>query len=143
MSSKFETEIVVRPDDIDGNRHVHNTVYLDYVLAARYDQMRRCYKMPMEEFTHEGWSWVVRRTEIEYKRPLLIGDTARVRTWVIGMGDPSGNKRSRSICTVGFEVESVASGKLAARGEIVYVMIDAKTGKPIEIPKIVQEKYSI
>ena len=40
----------VRPDDIDMNRHVHSSRYLDYVLAARFDQMERCYKMSMQAF---------------------------------------------------------------------------------------------
>ena len=31
----FATEMQVRPDDIDMHRHVHNSRYLDYVLAAR------------------------------------------------------------------------------------------------------------
>ena len=48
LRSKFETEMPVRPDDIDMNQHVHNSRYFDYVLAARYDQMARCYRMPME-----------------------------------------------------------------------------------------------
>ena len=33
--SKFESELAVRPDDIDLYQHVHSTRYLDYVLAAR------------------------------------------------------------------------------------------------------------
>ena len=37
--SKFETELSVRPDDIDLYQHVHSTRYLDYVLAARFEQM--------------------------------------------------------------------------------------------------------
>lgn len=43
MKTKFNTEIIVRPSDIDINRHVHQSVYMDYVLFARYDQMKRCY----------------------------------------------------------------------------------------------------
>ncbi len=50
MTTKFDTEITVRPNEIDINRHVHQSVYLDYILFARYDQMKRCYKMSMEEF---------------------------------------------------------------------------------------------
>ena len=46
LRSRFETEMPVRPDDIDMNQHVHNSRYFDYVLAARYDQMARCYRMP-------------------------------------------------------------------------------------------------
>ena len=36
----FETEITIRPDDIDLNNHVHNTKYLDHVQAPRYEQMK-------------------------------------------------------------------------------------------------------
>ena len=39
--SKFETELLVRPDDIDLYQHVHSTRYLDYVLAARFEQMEK------------------------------------------------------------------------------------------------------
>ena len=60
LRSKFESEMQVRPDDIDMNRHVHNSRYFDYVLAARYDQMARCYGMPMEEFIRHGFGWVVK-----------------------------------------------------------------------------------
>ena len=55
--SRFETELQVRPDDIDMNQHVHASRYLDYVLAARYDQMERCYGMSMEEFVRAGFGW--------------------------------------------------------------------------------------
>jgi acyl-CoA thioester hydrolase/thioesterase-3 len=50
IHSKFETEMQVRPDDIDLFQHVHSSRYMDYVLAARYDQRTRCYDMPWEEF---------------------------------------------------------------------------------------------
>jgi len=50
MTKKFETEITVRPNKIDYNRHVHQSVYLDYLVHARIDQMERCYKMSIEEF---------------------------------------------------------------------------------------------
>jgi len=63
--SRFETELQVRPDDIDMNQHVHNSRYFDYVLAARYDQMARCYGMSMEEFLKAGCSWVVKTAHLE------------------------------------------------------------------------------
>src|SRR6185295_15602437 len=82
MGTKFETELQVRPDDIDMNRHVHGSRYFDYVLAARYEQMSRCYKMSMEDFHQAGFNWVVRAAHIEYKRPLGLGDSFQVRTRV-------------------------------------------------------------
>ena len=80
--TKFETVLAVRPDDIDMNQHVHGSRYFDYVLAARYEQMARCYGMAMEEFTKAGFAWFTRTACIEYKRQLRLGDTFIVRTWV-------------------------------------------------------------
>src|SRR5688572_5943127 len=57
--SRFETEMEVRPDDIDMFQHVHASRYQDYVLAARFEQMKRCYKMSMEEFLARGLGWFV------------------------------------------------------------------------------------
>jgi acyl-CoA thioester hydrolase/thioesterase-3 len=58
--SKFETILKVRPDDIDMNNHVHSSKYIDYVLAARYEQMEHNYKMPMQEFIKHGYGWVIK-----------------------------------------------------------------------------------
>ena len=71
MYSIFETEITIRPDDIDLNNHVHNTKYLDYVQAARYEQMIKEYKMSMEEFHSLGYNWVASTAHIEFKRALI------------------------------------------------------------------------
>ncbi|MGB2763948.1 MAG: hypothetical protein WBC20_06005 [Candidatus Aminicenantaceae bacterium] len=40
MPTKFDTEITVRPSEIDINRHVHQSVYMDYVLFARWVRMK-------------------------------------------------------------------------------------------------------
>ena len=56
--TRFETALSVRPDDIDMNQHVHASRYHDYVLAARYDQMARCYQMAMEEKCKEHKFWM-------------------------------------------------------------------------------------
>ena len=45
----YTTRLQVRPDDIDMFGHVHSSRYMDYVLAARFEQMERCYQMSMPE----------------------------------------------------------------------------------------------
>lgn len=69
MNSIFETEVTIRPDDIDMNKHLHSSKYQDYLFTARFDQMKNNYKMSMQEFMKNGYSWVVSEFKIEYKRP--------------------------------------------------------------------------
>jgi YbgC/YbaW family acyl-CoA thioester hydrolase len=133
--SKFETEMQVRPDDIDMNQHVHASRYLDYVLAARYDQMARCYKMSMEEFIAAGLGWYVRISHVEYKRPLGLGDHFVVRTWV--------DEFVRDGVVVQFQILLKTNGKLACDGFFHYTMVDLKTGRAQTIPDWIVERYSV
>ena len=138
--SKFETELQVRPDDIDMNQHVHNSRYFDYVLAARYDQMERCYRMSMEEFIQMGLAWVVRTSFINFKRPLGLGDRFIVRTWIESMV-----KDGARVC---FEIMKKDNGKppggkLSCDGYFDYTMINVKTGRAEVIPESIIQKYSI
>jgi acyl-CoA thioester hydrolase/thioesterase-3 len=133
--SRFETELQVRPDDIDMNQHVHNSRYFDYVLAARYDQMARFYKMSMEEFLQAGFGWVVRTAHLEYKRPLNLGDTILVRTWVDSI--------SRDGVKVHFEIFKKSNRKISCSGHFDYTMISLKTGRAEIIPAWIADKYSI
>lgn len=133
--SRFETEMQVRPDDIDMNRHVHASRYMDYVLAARYDQMARCYKMPMEEFIAAGFGWYVRTAHVEYKRPLGLGDHFVVQTWV--------DEFVRDGVAVQFQIRRKSSGKLACDGYFHYTMVSLKTGRAEVIPDWIIERYSI
>ncbi|MEM6279221.1 MAG: acyl-CoA thioesterase [Verrucomicrobiota bacterium] len=133
--STFETRVEVRPDDIDMNHHVHNSKYFDYVLAARYDQMERCYGMTMEAFLERGFSWVVRSSYMEHKRPLHIGDAALVQTGVLEI-KPRGVQ-------VGFEIHKESDQKLVAKGWFDYAMISVESGRPQPIPEDIIKIYSI
>ena len=133
--TRFETELQVRPDDIDMNQHVHASRYHDYVLAARYDQMARCYKMSMEEFIEAGFGWFVNTAHLEYKRPLGLGDGFIVRTWV--------DEIQRTGVTVCFEIVKKATGKLCCAGWFGYTMINLETGRAEVIPDWILARYSV
>ncbi|HVZ40783.1 MAG TPA: acyl-CoA thioesterase [Candidatus Kapabacteria bacterium] len=133
--TKFDSEMQVRPDDLDMNRHVHSSRYLDYVLAARYDQMARCYGMPMEEFIEHGFSWVMRGASILYKRPLGLGDWFVVRTWI--------HEIRENGVAVAFEIFRKEGMKLAASGSCDYVIVDGASGRMTTLPGWIIERYSV
>ena len=84
IHSKFETQMQVRPDDIDLFQHVHSSRYMDYVLAARYEQMARCYGMSWEDFIKRGLGWYLTATTMNFLRPLGLGD--QFEGHLIGVG---------------------------------------------------------
>jgi len=133
--SKFETELQVRPDDIDMYQHVHSSRYLDYVLAARLDQMERCYGMPMVEFQKQGYGWFIAATQMNFKRPLNLGDRFVVRCWIenftlIGL-------------RVRFEIDHLAGAQRCCDGWFDYVMVSLETTRPVRIPEWIRAKYSV
>jgi YbgC/YbaW family acyl-CoA thioester hydrolase len=133
--SRFESELQVRPDDLDMFRHVHSSRYLDYVLAARFDQMERCYGMGMEEFLKLGLGWVVKTAHFEYKRPLGMGEHFVVRTWVESIGG--------SDVEVRFEIIKKAGAKLACNGWCHYALIKLDTGRAEPVPEWIAQKYAV
>lgn len=130
----FETEYRVRPDDIDMYRHVHNSKYFDYVLAARYDQMERCYGMAMEKFLEQDYGWLVRSVFVDYKRPLILGDYFVVTTGIESIDE--------KICRVQFNIKNKTTTKICCDGCFDFVMIDMNTGKAAKIPADVINHYT-
>ena len=133
--SRFATTFKVRPDDIDMFNHVHNSIYFDYVLAARYEQMEQYYGMSMEKFIEQGYGWVVKTAYMDYKRPLTLGDSFLVTTGIIEL--------QATGCRVKFDIKNTKNNKLCCDGWFDYVMIDLKTGRSAAITAEMMEKYSI
>ena len=133
LYARFETTVTVRPDDIDLNSHLHFTKYLDYVLAARFEQMHRFYGMSMQDFWKMGYNWYVRKLTIEYKRAVLIGEVVTVRTWI--------DTLEKMGVSVGFEIIK-PNGKLAAEGIFYYNFINIASGRTVEIPQSILDHYS-
>ena len=105
--ARFVTEMQVRPDDIDLYSHVHSSRYLDYVLAARFDQMANCYKMSMQDFAARGFGWFQRSLTINYKRQLEIAERFKVETGI--------EEFLKDGVIVSFKIFK-ANGKIAADG---------------------------
>ena len=116
-------------------QHVHASRYQDYVLAARFEQMKRCYKMSMEDFLARGLGWFVDTAHLEYKRQLGLGEQFIVKTWVQEIL-PTGVR-------VDFEILKKPTRKISCCGHFIYTLIDLSARRVIAIPPDVLEKYSV
>lgn len=133
--SKFQTEMQVRPDDIDMNQHVHASKYFDYVLAARFDQMERCYGMGMDKFLQQGLGWFVRNSYIDYKRPLKMAEKFLVTTWI--------EEVFKDSVKVRFEIVKRETHKISADGYCIYTLVNLQNGRAAKIAGEILQKYTI
>ena len=118
--------ITPRFGDIDGLRHVNNTV-----IPGWFEQARNpIYRIFNPQFVFESWNLILARYEIDFVRPLVINGEVTVRTWVSRIGTSS------------FEIgqEALQGGSLCTRGATVLVHYDFSTSRPVTIPDAIRER---
>ena len=123
----FVVPLEIVPEDIDANNHVNNVVYVRWLQDVGTTHWMA--RFP-EEVTSK-WSWVCLRHEVDYKRPLNLGDEVRARTWV---GTPQGPRFARYVLIEGPD-------GVAAQGMSDWVLVDAQTMKPARIPDWMVEPF--
>jgi acyl-CoA thioester hydrolase/thioesterase-3 len=89
----------------------------------------------MEEFFKRGYSWATKSTYLEFNRPLYLGDTIIVRTWVKEI-----KQKSVKVC---FQIQQKGTEEIASEGYFVYILINVRTGKPENIPEDIIKIYSV
>lgn len=121
----FSTRFKVRYAEIDGQKVVFNSRYLEYADVAATD-----YWEWTGIGTALGVAWTetefhIRRAEVDYLKPFLLGDTieAFVRTSRIG----------RSSLTQRFELCHAETGVLHTVIDMVIVNVHLPTGQPAPI----------
>jgi len=118
--------ITPRFGDIDGLRHVNNTV-----IPGWFEQARNpIYRIFNPQFVFESWNLILARYEIDFVRPLVISGEVTVRTWISKIGTSS------------FEVsqEALQGGVLCTRGRTVLVHYDFVAARPVPIPDTIREQ---
>lgn len=125
----FCAVIASEPGDFDENGHVNNVVYLRWVQEIAIAHWRS--RAPAEVLG--DWSWVALRHEIDYRRPLLPGETATARTWV---GSRRGPRFNRFVRIDG------PDGEMCAQTNSEWVLIDAHSRKPVRVPEWMEEMFA-
>ena len=130
-TTPFEISVSVMPEDIDGQNHVNNTVYLRWVQ----DVATVHWQAIASSEAQEGIGWVVLRHEIDYKAPACLGDVVLLRTWV--------GKASRLTFERFTQILRKSDGQLLSKARTLWCPINAQTGRPVRVPVKVREQFSI
>ncbi len=122
---RFWIEDQVRFADLDALGHCNNAAFAGYFESGRVSLLSAIGQAPGEH----GRGFALVRQVIEYHRELGRGTRLRIGTRVVRLG------RSSVTLANGVFAEDVC----AASGEIVGVVIDLATRRPLEIPAKMRE----
>ena len=124
--------LTVPPAAIDVNGHVNNVLFVQWMqdAAVAHSDAVGCTQATLAL----GALWVVRRHEIEYRLPDFLGDVLEIKTWTLDCRLVSSRRK--------YEFHRPKDNALLARGQTDWVLIDAKTHRPIAIPQSIQSLYA-
>lgn len=133
LSFVFRYEFTVSPDTIDGNGHVNNVAYVQWMqdVAIRHADASGGTRLVRDS----GAIWVVRRHTIEYLRPAFAGDRILAMTWL--------SSYRRALTLRKYQFVRVSDDTVIARGETEWVFVDARSGHPRIIPQAVKNAFGV
>ena len=131
ISNTYSKTITISKSAIDENGHVNNVTYVQWmqdIAVEHYASMGGVAAQGADA------TWVVREHKIEYLLPAFENEEIEIKTWVEDI------RRVRSLRK--YEFTRKSDGKVLVKGETDWVFVDAKTGRPLAIPKEVEDIFA-
>lgn len=123
IEKKLSSEAIVRFQHCDPLGHLNNSMYIDYFLNAREDQLSAHYQLDIYQHSKtEGKAWVVAAHQILYKRPVNALDKIVIESALLAYDNKS--------LKVKFEMKK--EDLVCCTMETSFVYIDLKTGRPTD-----------
>jgi acyl-CoA thioester hydrolase len=128
----YDLAITAAPADIDDLGHVNNLVYLRWVQeVAIAHSCALGWDGPA--YQRLGASWVMRRHEIDYVLPVLVGEQLTVSTWVDSIKGASSVRRTR--------MTRARDGAVVCRAATTWAFVDLARGRLTRIPDELRDAF--
>ena len=133
LTPRIRTEVQVMFFDTDCAAVVHNISYLRFIETAR-TLLAEQLGMGLAEMARTQLFPVVARTEIDYKRPAVLGDKLYIDGWLESLD------RTRFWC--GFAVRRSADDALMVSSRQMLALVQMPAGRPVRLPADWSERYA-
>ena len=130
FETAFQRRRTARSQEIDQLGHVNNAVYLTWaqdIAVAHWETAA--------PHLTDRYYFIVLRHEVDYRDPILPGETAAVRTW---LGRRRGPRFERHV-----DIRKAGAPRPAAAVLTDWCMIDAMTGKPKRVGDDVMSAFGL
>ncbi len=130
---RITTEVPVMFFDTDAAAVVHNIAYLRHIETAR-TLLAGALGMSLADMARTQQFPVVVRTEIDYKRPAVLGDTLVIEAWLERL------ERIRFWC--GFKIRRKGDDlTVLVHCRQMLALVQMPAGKPVKISDGLLERY--
>lgn len=129
-SSAYRHEFRVDEADIDEFGHANNVVWVRWVNEAAMAHSRAVGLDP-EKLLAMRAMWIIRKHEIEYLLPAFAGERLVCVTWPAAVRGATSVRRNVFL----------REGKVLARCETMWALLDTETGRPRRVPIEMMHAY--
>lgn len=124
-ANSFTHEIVVEEAHIDRFGHANNVAVVGWIQDVA-EAHSAAVGFSVAEYERMGAGFIVRRHEVDYLRPSLLGERLSIRTWV--------PEAKRISCSRGTEITSAKDGLVVARALTTWVFAELANTRVARIP---------
>ncbi len=117
-----------RPVDIDHLGHVSNIVYVRWILEVALAHSVAV-GLGEDSYRDIDATFIIRRHEIDYLRPVLLGQTVWATTWVKSFRQASSVRATEIVVETGDGSET-----MVARAQTTWAWVGLTSGRPQRIP---------
>jgi acyl-CoA thioester hydrolase len=125
--------VEVAREHIDLMQHVNNVHYLQWLENVAWDHSVALGMRP-QDYTRLAHGMVVRRHELDYIAPALLGDRVLLGTWIVGLDRLSLHRR--------YQFVRASDGATLFRGATHFVCVEIASGKVRRMPPEFAEVYA-
>jgi acyl-CoA thioester hydrolase len=125
--------VTVTGAHIDLMQHVNNVHYLQWLENVAWDHSIVLGMKP-EDYTRLGHGMVVRRHEMDYVVPAVLGDRVLLATWIVALDRLSLHRR--------YQFVRESDGTTLFRGATHFVCVEIATGRVRRMPQEFTETYA-
>jgi len=129
----FVMHLRVRNYEMDVLGHVNNAIYLHYLEQAAWEHSEYL-GLTLTDYDRIGGIFILRRMEIEYLRPAVVGDQLEISTWADEMRGPRAVRK--------YEIIHIESGKPIVRATGLWAWVERSSGRPRPIPPFLLELFA-
>ena len=123
----YETLVDLRFSDFDPYGHLNAPKYLDLVLSSRWKYKQKAFDITQKDYQERGLGFYLMRSEIDFKKSVENSGEVLVRSHVEELKEPK--------FRVDFEIRDTSGEILHAAGNLTFVIINIKSGRPTRMPE--------